>query len=218
MEMKLPKVITPVIEELWYLIHNTKFQEGIRKIRLKYNIAEDGSNSFQAFDALWKDKGSFSPKKYQELKKDILNLLSKCRMAKSKYESDFLFSLENYLFTNTLMPFSDKFLLTPYPDLKLRQTSNRIELIIDLEFDTTIAQIKEIVEMNKRKIKGLQRSLGGTKLKSSNFKLNTEIWLKYKEEGYKLTKAVFQMQPNKSEKDIRELIRTMSNRITQSHI
>jgi hypothetical protein len=172
-------VLQSFIDEFYYLIQNDKFQEEVTKLRIRYKIPENGFNNKDKQIKDWWNKSVEDLKRFDL---DLSGLSSRCRFTKSKYITNFLPMLRNYILTAKISHYFD-IPVSTIPDLKINSSEKGLILEIKLDADTSQQEISRVIRAEWKKIRKLQKLLGGSRLKpATQLEANIQLWkLFYKE-------------------------------------
>ncbi len=175
MKIGLPEVITPVTEEIWYLVHNQDFIKAVQKLRKKYDIPEEGLGENVSS---WATRDKLGQTAINFTKEVSLKIFPFTRGSKTMHEYEFRNALVEYILTNKVEKWKGNYglLSRPYPHMSIETADGKVKITVYADFDSTIEQITEIIRLRKEKIKKLQRKLSGSKMKSTMFKRNVDIW------------------------------------------
>jgi len=172
------EVIRSFLDEFHYLVQNNKFLEATVKIRTKHKIPKNGFDNDKDCKDWWN-------KPVEDLKRfdlDLSELSSRCRFTKSKYMTNFLPMLRNYILTAKISHYFDTPVST-IPNLKINSSRKDLTLEIKLDADTSQQEISRVIRAEWKKIRKLQKLLGGSRLKpATQLEANIQLWkLFYKE-------------------------------------
>lgn len=160
-------------DEFYYLICNEKFKKEIEKFRTRHKIPKEGFNNYdKKYNAWW----NRSVKEIKKFEFDLISFSKRCRVSRSRYVANFLPILRNYILTSKVSHYF-KMPISALPDLEIKSSSNNLVIKIKLDSDTTQKDISKIIKAEWLKIRKLQKTIGGSRLKpAKKLDANIEIW------------------------------------------
>lgn len=178
--MKTTKQLKLLTEEVYWLSQNENFLSKVLELREKYSVPLEGFKEQEDFNK-WVE--GISVEQQIEIEDEISILAKRCRASQSKHKVDFRKLLGTFFYTNypdqfDRYRFQDKRLSSSYPTVIIKNLETHVKVELLLDFDTSLEQIKEVIEMYGEKIKLQQEKVAKVgKLKDSpNFTMNVEIW------------------------------------------
>lgn len=171
-----PKVIKPVIEELYWLSQSDAFQKDVTRFRQKWCAFEG--------EEVRGLKENLSVQEIKEVDKDLQKIFSRCRLHNTRDAVEFRPVLYRYLTTDELRNYYDR---SPrgLPPVTIKLTPDRKAFTIKgaLPKDVTKGEFKILVDLLFGDVKEQQRKLGVRRLKGSeenSFILSARIWHFYR--------------------------------------
>lgn len=156
-----PAKITPVIEELYWLSQNKRFQKDVDVFRKSW--------------CAWKKGSVTGSKKFSERKdierqtKEFERIFQNCRLANSRSRQDFRVALTSYIFRNVYATYYDH---DPrgLPPVSIRLAEDESYFIIEgvLPSDVTKKDLKELVDLLFVDLREFQKVNNIKRLKKSN--------------------------------------------------
>lgn len=212
--MKMPKVLTPVVEEVWYLTHNKSFLSEVKEIRIRYDIPLNGVPNIKD----WREKHWSIDKieNMQSFQKEIVRLESKSRIGKSKHFHELWYYLHQYVLTNHLSEIYENAELVPLPNIEIENVQNKVTVTLWLDYDAGKGEINKLISGSWRKIRQAQKELAGELLEPSlGFEFKSKIWEENQVE--KISEEDLEIEyPDLSKYELRKLIKRMNQRIASS--
>ena len=179
--MRVPKRTNPIVEEIYWLSRNERFQTSLERLRKDYGIPQSGFKSSKEARKWLKNQNQKDASKFET---DFLKLAERCSLYSSKYAPTFLLLFRTLVLSNRLDTWGQRVSYSiPMVEVK-KKRDRRLRITITMSPDNTLGQVKKQLDNQANKIKVFQKEILSTlRFKDApNFVLNAKLW-KMKSKG-----------------------------------